>query len=163
MNNETNRDAEAFERHLLDWMLQAPIANTSSEDDENLNPPPRPQEWGATEEDSGVEYWEWDEPDPLDYQVGAQSNAPAQPQTIGEIPTVQDRFQTLLKQRLEPKLNPTRRCSPGKQNSKATTTITQTMQSRNGFPPCTSGLPNYKISDGAACQFRSPKGFLLNC
>jgi len=100
MNNETNRDAEAFERHFLDWMLQAPIANASSEDEENLNPPPRSEEWGATEENSGVEYWEWDEPDPLDYQVGAHSNAPAQPQTIGEIPTVQDRFQTLLKQRL---------------------------------------------------------------
>jgi hypothetical protein len=100
MNNETNRDAEAFERHFLDWVLQAPIANTSSEDEENLNGPHPSEEWGDTEENSGVEYWEWDEPDPLDYQVGAHSNAPAQPLTIGDIPTVQDRFQTLLKQRL---------------------------------------------------------------
>ncbi|WP_293126358.1 hypothetical protein [Microcoleus sp. bin38.metabat.b11b12b14.051] len=100
MNNETNGDAEAFERHFLDWILEAPIANASSEDDQNLNGLPGSQEWGDTEENSGVEYWEWDEPDPLDYQVGAHSNAPAQPLTIGEIPTVQDRFQTLLKERL---------------------------------------------------------------
>ncbi|MEG4228081.1 hypothetical protein QUA35_17995 [Microcoleus sp. N9_B2] len=100
MNNETNRDAEAFDRHFLDWILQAPIANASSQDEENFNPSPGSQEWDDTEENSGVEYWEWDEPDPLDYQVGAHSNAPAQPQTIGEIPTVQDRFQTLLKERL---------------------------------------------------------------
>lgn len=100
MNNETNRDAEAFERHFLDWILQAPTPNASSEDDENLDRPPHSQEWGNTEENSGVEYWEWDEPDPLDYQVGAHSNAPVQPLTIGDIPTVQDRFQTLLKERL---------------------------------------------------------------
>ncbi|MEG4286042.1 hypothetical protein QUB68_23200 [Microcoleus sp. A006_D1] len=102
MNNETNRDAEAFERHFLDWILQAPIANASSEEDrENFNVPSRSEEWSDTEENSGVEYWEWDEPDPLDYlEVGAHSNAPAQPLTIGEIPTVQDRFQTLLKERL---------------------------------------------------------------
>jgi hypothetical protein len=100
MNNETNRDAEAFERHFLDWVLQAPIANASSEDEENLNGPHPSEEWGDIEENSGVEYWEWDEPDPLDYQVGAHSNAPAQPLTIGDIPTVQDRFQTLLKERL---------------------------------------------------------------
>lgn len=100
MNNETNRDAEAFERQFLNWILQTPTANASSEDDENLNEPPHSQEWGDTEENSGVEYWEWDEPDPLDYQVGAHSNAPVQPLTIGDIPTVQDRFQTLLKERL---------------------------------------------------------------
>ena len=100
MNNETNRDAEAFERHFLDWILQAPTPNASSEDDEYLDRPPRSQEWGDTEENFGLEYWEWDEPDPLDYQVGAHSNAPVQPLTIGDIPTVQDRFQTLLKERL---------------------------------------------------------------
>ncbi|MEG3845961.1 hypothetical protein QT971_19320 [Microcoleus sp. herbarium19] len=100
MNNETNRDAEAFERHFLDWILQAPTPNASSEDDEKLDRPSRSQEWGNTQENSGVEYWEWDEPDPLDYQVGAHSNAPVQPLTIGDIPTVQDRFQTLLKERL---------------------------------------------------------------
>ncbi|MBE9093456.1 hypothetical protein [Tychonema sp. LEGE 07203] len=99
MNNETNRDAEAFERHFLDWILQAPIPNASSEDRENLSEPPPSEEWDDTEENSGVEYWEWDEPDPLYYQAGAH-NAPAQPLTIGEIPTVQDRFQTLLKERL---------------------------------------------------------------
>ncbi|WP_293330332.1 hypothetical protein [Microcoleus sp. CAWBG58] len=99
MNNETNRDAEAFERHFLDWVLQAPIENASSEDEESFNLPPYSEEWG-NEDNSGVEYWEWDEPDPLDYQVRAHSNAPAQPLTIGDIPTVQDRFQTLLKERL---------------------------------------------------------------
>ncbi|MEG4801600.1 hypothetical protein QUB63_17070 [Microcoleus sp. ARI1-B5] len=100
MNNETNRDAEAFERHFLDWVLQAPIENASSKDEENLNRPHLSEEWGDIEDNSGVEYWEWDEPDPLDYQVGGHSNAPAQPLTLGDIPTVQDRFQTLLKQRL---------------------------------------------------------------
>ncbi|MEG3977470.1 hypothetical protein QT970_23005 [Microcoleus sp. herbarium8] len=100
MNNETNRDAEAFERHFLDWILQAPIPNASSEEQENVNDPLPSEEWGETEENSGVEYWEWDEPDPLDYQMGSQSISPAQPLTIGEIPTVQDRFQTLLKERL---------------------------------------------------------------
>ena len=99
MNNETNRDAEAFERHFLDWILQTP-ANTSIEDEENLSRLPPSAEWGDTEDNSGVEYWEWDEPDPLEHPVGAYSNAPAQPPTFGEIPTVQDRFQTLLKERL---------------------------------------------------------------
>jgi hypothetical protein len=106
MNNETNRDAEAFERHFLDWIVGQPKAKANSEDDENLSPPPRPQGWEDGEENSGVEYWEWDEPDPndtvLDNQVGAHNNEPVQPMMIfGEIPTVQDRFQTLLKERLK--------------------------------------------------------------
>ncbi|WP_341732008.1 hypothetical protein [Microcoleus sp. EPA2] len=99
MNNETNRDAEAFERHFLDWILQAP-ANALSEDEEKLTGSFPSQEWDDTGEHSEREYWEWDEPDPLEYQVGTQSNETAQPLTMGEIPTVQDRFQTLLKQRL---------------------------------------------------------------
>jgi len=105
MNNETNRDAEAFERHFLDWILGKPTAKASSEDEENLSQPPRPQGPDGIEENSGVEYWEWDEPDPidtvLDTEVGAQTNQPVQPMTLGEIPTVQDRFQTLLKERLK--------------------------------------------------------------
>ncbi|MFS8117288.1 MAG: hypothetical protein ACMG55_02180 [Microcoleus sp.] len=100
MNNETNRDAEAFERQFLNWILQTPTANASSEDDENLDRSLHSEEWGDTEENSGVEYWEWDEPNPLDYQVEMHTNAPVQPLTIGDIPTVQNRFQTLLKERL---------------------------------------------------------------
>lgn len=99
MNNETNRDAEAFEHHFLNWMLEAP-ANALSEDEENFTGPFPSQEWGDTGENSEREYWEWDEPDPYDYQVGVHSNEPAPPLTMGEITTVQDRFQTLLKERL---------------------------------------------------------------
>jgi hypothetical protein len=99
MNNETNRDAEAFERHFLNWMLEAP-ANALSEDEENFTGPFPSQEWGDTGENSEREYWEWDEPDPFEYQVGVHSNEPAPPLTMGEITTVQDRFQTLLKERL---------------------------------------------------------------
>ena len=99
MNNETNRDAEAFDRHFLNWISEAP-ANALSEDEENFTGPFPSQEWGDTEENSEREYWEWDEPDPYDYQVGVH-NEPAQPLTIGEITTVQDRFQTLLKERLK--------------------------------------------------------------
>lgn len=100
MNNETNRDAEAFERHFLNWMLQA-SENASTRDEENLTQQPPSTEWGDLEDDSGVECWEWDEPDPIDTEVGPHSNAVSQPLTFGEIPTVQDRFQTLLKQRLK--------------------------------------------------------------
>jgi hypothetical protein len=99
MNNETNRDAEAFERHFLNWMLEAP-ANALSEDEENFTGPFPSQEWGDTGENSEREYWEWDEPDPFEYQVGVHSNEPAPPLTMGEVTTVQDRFQTLLKERL---------------------------------------------------------------
>lgn len=99
MNNETNRDAEAFERHFLNWILETP-ANALSEDVENLTEPFLSQEWDDTEENSEREYGEWDEPDPFEYQVGVHSNEPAPPLTMGEIPTVQDRFQTLLKERL---------------------------------------------------------------
>jgi len=100
MNNETNRDAEAFERHFLNWILRTP-ENALSRNEENLTQPPPSAEWGDTEDYAGVEYWEWDEPDPIDTEVGPHSNAVAQPMTFGEIPTVQDRFQTLLKQRLK--------------------------------------------------------------
>jgi hypothetical protein len=99
MNNETNRDAEAFESQFLDWILQAPV-NIPIDDKENLSRLPPSTEWGDTEENSELEYWEWDEPDPLDHQVGVHSHATEQPPTFGEIPTVQDRFQTLLKERL---------------------------------------------------------------
>jgi hypothetical protein len=100
MNNETNRDAEAFERHFLNWILRTP-ENALSRNEENLTQPPPSAEWGDTEDYAGVEYWEWDEPDPIDTEVRPHSNAVAQPMTFGEIPTVQDRFQTLLKQRLK--------------------------------------------------------------
>lgn len=99
MNNETNRDAEAFERQFLNWILEAP-ANALSEDEENFTEPFPSQEWGDTGENSEREYWEWDEPDPYDYQVGVHTNEPTQPLTMGEVTTVQDRFQTLLKERL---------------------------------------------------------------
>ncbi len=99
MNNETNRDAEAFERHFLNWISEAP-ANALSEDEENFTGPFHSEEWDDTGENSETEYWEWDEPCPYDYQVGVHSNEPAPPPTLGEITTVQDRFQTLLKQRL---------------------------------------------------------------
>ncbi len=99
MNNETNRDAEAFEHHFLNWMLEAP-ANALSEEEENFTGSFPSQEWDDTGENSEREYWEWDEPDPYDYQVGVHSNEPAPPLTMGEITTVQDRFQTLLKERL---------------------------------------------------------------
>jgi hypothetical protein len=99
MNNETNRDAEAFERQFLDWILKTP-ANALSEDEENFTGPFPSQEWGDTGENSERKYWEWDEPDPFEDQVGVHSNEPAPPLTMGEITTVQDRFQTLLKERL---------------------------------------------------------------
>jgi hypothetical protein len=99
MNNETNRDAEDFERHFLDWILQKP-ANTSIENEQNPSNPLLSSEWEHTADNSGVEYWEWDEPYPIDTEEGLHSNAVAQPLTLGEIPTVQDRFQTLLKDRL---------------------------------------------------------------
>ncbi|MGL5058914.1 MAG: hypothetical protein ACRC62_02945 [Microcoleus sp.] len=105
MNNETNRDAEAFERQFLDWIIGKPKIQTNNDAAANLSQPPQTQNWDEGTENSGVEYWEWDEPFPtdtvLESQVGAHSNQPVPPMTIGDIPTVQDRFQTLLKERLK--------------------------------------------------------------
>jgi len=95
MNNKSNRDEDAIEGQFLNWLLQKPKAIASSEDGDNLNLPT------DLEDINGVEYLEWDEPDPLDDEEIDFLYPGSQALTLGEIPTVQDRFQTLLKERLK--------------------------------------------------------------
>lgn len=95
MNNETNRDAEAFERHFFNWLREKQGQNASDQAGDNFNPA------SDLGEISRVEYLEWDEPDPLDDEEIDFACVESQPFTLGEIPTVQDRFQTLLKERLK--------------------------------------------------------------
>ena len=95
MNNRTNKNEDAFEGQFLNWLLEKPKASASSEEEENLNLPT------DLEDINRVEYLEWDEPDPLDDEEIDFLYPESQALKLGEIPTVQDRFQTLLKERLK--------------------------------------------------------------
>ncbi|MGE5658200.1 MAG: hypothetical protein ACM37W_16475 [Actinomycetota bacterium] len=105
MNNEANKDAEAFERHFFNWLLEKSTPSASPQTEAAVN------HQTDTEGDSSVESFEWDEPDPpgwgdLAAEVDCPSSTDQPPHLdrwgyhLGEIPTVQDRFQTLLKERL---------------------------------------------------------------
>ncbi|OCR02158.1 hypothetical protein BCD67_13550 [Oscillatoriales cyanobacterium USR001] len=98
MNNRSNRNEDAFEGQFLNWLLSKPNASDSSREEENLNP------LTDLEDISRVEYLEWDEPDPLDDEDIDFQYSESQSLRLGEIPTVQDRFQTLLKERLKPEI-----------------------------------------------------------
>ncbi len=95
MNNRSNRNEDAFEGQFLNWLLSKSKESDASRDEENLNP------LTDLEDISRVEYLEWDEPDPLDDEDIDFLYPESQKLRLGEIPTVQDRFQTLLKERLK--------------------------------------------------------------
>ncbi len=101
MNNETNQDNQGCERRFFDWLLQQPTISSSHEAEEGLNTQIQP------DETSEVENLEADELDPLDSEEEV-FHPNSQRFTLGDIPIVKNRFETVLRERLKAKiqLNP---------------------------------------------------------
>lgn len=98
MNNETNKQVKTFEDNFFDWLLRPNVKEVS-----NVGKNQKPIKNGK--KDFRVEDLEWEELDPLDseefdYPYGHES----QPLTPGEVPTVYNRFETLLQKRLKTKI-----------------------------------------------------------
>ncbi|WP_413159996.1 hypothetical protein ACL6C3_16360 [Capilliphycus salinus ALCB114379] len=94
MNNETYRDDRSFECHFFDWLMEKSVKNPSSFENES-------ETVANVNDQSRVEPEEWEELDPLDSEEIYDSDYPSQPFTLGEIPTVKSRFETVLKNRLK--------------------------------------------------------------
>ncbi|MGL5079929.1 MAG: hypothetical protein ACRC8A_00435 [Microcoleaceae cyanobacterium] len=84
MNNRTNPDDQSFERYILDWLMPTP----ASAEPEDLT--------GNSRENEG----EWEELDPLDSEEIATAYHQGQSFVLGEMPTVKNRFEAVLKRRL---------------------------------------------------------------
>jgi hypothetical protein len=102
MNNETNKQVEAFEKKFFDWLLLQPTSTEVSKVGENNQPIPINNNNIGREEKIGVEL-EWEELDPLDSEEidFPHKNDESRSLRLGEIPTVQNRFETLLQERLK--------------------------------------------------------------
>lgn len=102
MNNEANRDNQCCERRFFDWLLQQPTTSLSHQAQEGLNSHPIP------DETFGVENLEGEELDPLDSEEMDVFDPNSQRFTLGDIPIVKNRFETVLRERLKAtiQLNP---------------------------------------------------------
>jgi len=129
MNNETYRDDPSFECHFFDWLMQkSPV---TPPDGLAVSQGENPQDHTASPGDDGddSEHWsvknpssvenesdlesnvynkstrvepeEWEELDPLDSEEIDDSDYQGQLFTLGEIPAVKNRFETVLKNRLK--------------------------------------------------------------
>ncbi len=94
MNNETYQDDPSFECHFFDWLMQKSVKSPSSIESESKFAP-------NIDEESRVKQGEWEELDPLDSEEIDDSDYQGQLFTLGEIPTVKNRFETVLKNRLK--------------------------------------------------------------
>lgn len=101
-----NRDPEAKIEALFTWLLNPPM-DDSSEPEEEVLSSPNPDEdssrWMDRPDESS---WDGETLDPLESEdidgiYPPHSNSQGQPLEIGEIPAVQDRFQALLKRRIQ--------------------------------------------------------------
>ena len=110
MNNETYRDDPSFECHFFDWLTQKSQATPPGEDGDcrerwSVNNPSSVEKESKpaanVDDESRVEPEEWEELDPLDSEEIDDSDYPSQPFTLGEIPAVKNRFETVLKNRLK--------------------------------------------------------------
>ena len=97
-----NRDIESFPEHFFAWLLQSDRSTLSQEDKEIsiLN---------ANDLDCDIEDWELDDLDLLESEVLDSTDwdfSEATPKTreIADIPAVRDRFQALIKQRIQSEL-----------------------------------------------------------
>lgn len=98
MNNETNKQLETFEQNFFDWLLPKPTSTEASKAGENNQPINNDI---SREEKIRVEL-EWEELDPLDSEeIDFPQKDESQPLRLGEIPTVHNRFETLLQERLK--------------------------------------------------------------
>ncbi len=96
MNNETSKQVEAFEENFFDWLLSKPSSTEVSEVVENQKPiDNRPEK-------IRVEKLKWEESDQLDSEeIDFPCQDESQLLTLREIPTVYNRFETLLQKRLK--------------------------------------------------------------
>jgi hypothetical protein len=94
MNNETNSDRQVFECHFFEGPNRQPLETAPTAAGETVNPA------GPPPENSRVEEMEWEELDPLDSEEIDVFYPESQPLALGEIPTVKDRFESLLRDRL---------------------------------------------------------------
>ena len=98
MNNETNKQVETFEKNFFDWLLSKPSSTEistvggSRKSMDNMEAKIRVEE-------------EWEELDPLDSEeVDFPYYNESPPMTLGELPTVYNRFESLLQKRLKAKI-----------------------------------------------------------
>ncbi len=99
MNNETNKQVEAFEKNFFDWLLSQPNYTEISAVGESRKP------IDNREEKIRVEELEWEELDPLDSEeIDFPYHNESQPLISGEVPTVYNRFESLLQKRLKAKI-----------------------------------------------------------
>ncbi|MFY7803955.1 MAG: hypothetical protein ACOVQ7_11045 [Limnoraphis robusta] len=110
MNNETYRDDPSFECHFFDWLMEKSQITPPCDDGACCdgwsvkNPSSTENELNFAsnvEDQSRVDQGEWEELDPLDSEDIDDSDYPSQLFTLGEIPTVKNRFETVLKNRLK--------------------------------------------------------------
>ncbi|OZH52939.1 hypothetical protein AFK68_21040 [Hydrocoleum sp. CS-953] len=95
MNNETNKQVETFEKNFFDWLLSKP----SSKEILAVGESQKPIE-DRSAEIKGEE--EWEELDPLDSEeIDCPYYNESPPITLGEVPTVYNRFESLLQKRLK--------------------------------------------------------------
>lgn len=95
MNNEPNLNNSAFERRFFNWLQQKPVSQPSNSSGEKFNPT------RDSESHSRVENLEWEELDPLDSEEIDVFYQNSQPSTLGDVPIVNNRFETVLKNRLK--------------------------------------------------------------
>ena len=95
-----NRDFESFPEHFFAWLLQSDRSTLSAKDKENSI-------LSANDLDCDIENWELDDLDFLESQ-GLDTTtdwdfpeALPQPTELGDIPAVRDRFQALIKRRIQ--------------------------------------------------------------
>ena len=95
MNNETNKQVETFEKNFFDWLLSEPNSEEistvggSRKSMDNMEAKVRVDE-------------EWEELDPLDSEeIDFPYYNESPPMTLGEVPTVYNRFESLLQKRLK--------------------------------------------------------------
>lgn len=98
MNNETYQENQAFERHFFDWLMnRQSVENKTCSAQDSLS---SAASAASHEEGSRVKPQEWEELDPLDSEEIDDFDYHSQPFTLGEIPAVKNRFETVLKNRL---------------------------------------------------------------
>lgn len=99
MNNETNKQVEAFEKNFFDWLLSQPSSTEVSVVRESK------KHMDNRAETIRVEELYWEELDPLDSEeIDFPCQPESQPLISGEVPTVYNRFESLLQTRLRAKI-----------------------------------------------------------
>lgn len=101
-----NRDPEAQIEALFTWLLNPPVDDSSSGSEEVISSPNPDEDSSRWMDQLDESSWDWEALDPLESEdidsiYPPHLNSQGQPLEIGEIPAVQDRFQALLKRRIQ--------------------------------------------------------------